>query len=68
MSMSDYNGDLRKGPRAAATAAGGAGLVFRPNSKDVGPVETGAYGDKVCSLPLQHHLDFIIMPLFLLEK
>lgn len=45
MNLNDYNGDLRKGGRSGA---GGGGLVFRsPNPKDVGPVETGPYGDKV---------------------
>lgn len=42
MSLSDYNGEMRKGGR------GGGGVVFRsPGSKEVGPAETGPYYDKM---------------------
>ncbi|KAJ8263945.1 hypothetical protein GJAV_G00143390 [Gymnothorax javanicus] len=45
MSLSDYNGEIRKGGRGGA--GGGGGTVFRsPSSKDVGPGEPGPYYDK----------------------
>lgn len=40
--LNDYNGEMRKGGRAAG------GVVFRsPGSKETGPAETGPYYDKV---------------------
>lgn len=46
MSLSDYNGEIRKGGRGGV--GGGGGAVFRsPSSKEVGPGEPGPYYDKV---------------------
>ncbi|KAG9338823.1 hypothetical protein JZ751_025260 [Albula glossodonta] len=48
MTLSDYNGEIRKGGRGGASAGGGGGgTVFRsPSSKEAGPGESGPYYDK----------------------
>lgn len=40
--ITDYNGEMRRGGRSG-------GGYRMPSSKDMGPVDMGPYGEKVCS-------------------
>lgn len=49
--ISDYNGEMRRGGR-------GGGYRI-PNSKDIGPVDMGPYGEKVVCLLLEYIEEYV---------